>query len=170
MSPWKPEYSATIDHIETPDDYTVEIYCTKVNYMFYTSIWGCSILPKNYIEEHGSEYFNENPIGTGPWKFVKLNPGVSIEFEAVPDHWRIIPDFEYLVVELVPVSSTAMAMLRSGQTDIVAVNIDEALQMQAEGFELRIMGRPTSPIICMCGTWADGSMGHERMALRPKHG
>jgi len=164
MSPWIGEYQATIDHIETPDDYTVKIYCTKVNYMFYTSIWGCPILPKNYIEENGDAYFNEHPIGSAPWKFVKLTPGVSIEFEAVPDHWRITPEWANLIVELVPESSTALAKLKRGETDIVAVNMDEALQMQDEGYELRILGRPTSPIICMLGTWAsDGPLSDVRV-------
>jgi peptide/nickel transport system substrate-binding protein len=164
MSPWKPEYSATIDHIDTPDDYTVKIYCSKVNYQFYASIWGCPMLPMKYIEENGDKYFNEHPIGTGPWKFVKLTPGVSIEFDAVPDHWRITPDWAKLIVELVPESSTALAKLRQGETDIVAVNMDEALQVQDEGYELRILGRPTVPVICMLNTWeSTGPISDERV-------
>ena len=102
MSPWIGQYSATIDTVETPDDYTVVITNKIVDYMFYTAIWGCPIVPKNYIETNGDEYFNENPIGTAPWKFVELVPGVSIEFEAVPNHWRITPAYETLLVELVP--------------------------------------------------------------------
>jgi peptide/nickel transport system substrate-binding protein len=153
MSPWKPEYSATITNVVAPDDYMVEVHCSKVNYMFYTSLWGCPMLPKNYIEANGDAYFNEHPIGSAPWKFVKLTPGVSIEFEAVPNHWRITPQWAKLIVELVPESSTALAKLRVGDTDIVAVNMDEALDVQAEGFELRILGRPTVPVICMLNTW-----------------
>jgi peptide/nickel transport system substrate-binding protein len=164
MSPWIGQYSATIDHIETPDDYTVLVYDKFVDYMFYTALWGCPILPKNYIEENGDEYFNEHPIGTGPWKFVKLTPGVSIEFEAVPNHWRITPEWANLIVELIPESSTALAKLRRGETDIVAVNMDEALQVRDEGYELRILGRPISPIICMLGTWAtDGPLSDIRV-------
>jgi peptide/nickel transport system substrate-binding protein len=153
-SPWKGEYSETIDNVECPDDYTVEIYCKKVNYMFYTSIWGCTILPKNYIEENGVDYFREHPVGTAPWKFVKLTPGVSIECEAVENHWRITPEWKNLIIELVPESSTALAMLRNGETDIVQVNMDEALEVQDEGYELRILGRPTQPVIPIMGTWA----------------
>ncbi len=153
MSPWKPEYSDTIDHIVAPDDYTLEIYCTKVNYQFYASIWGCPMVPKDYIEANGDEYFNEHPVGTSPWKFVKLTPSVSIEFDAVPDHWRITPQWAHLIVELVPESSTALAKLRNGETDIVSVNMDEALMVQDEGYELRILGNPTVPVICMLNSW-----------------
>lgn len=153
-SPWKGEYSEIIDRVECPDDYTVKIYCTKVNYTFYTSIWGCTIVPKNYIEEVGDDYFREHPIGTAPWKFVKLTPGVSIECEAVPDHWRITPEWKNLIIELIPESSTALAKLRNGETDIVAVNMDEALEVRDEGYELRVMGRPTQPVIPMLGAWA----------------
>jgi peptide/nickel transport system substrate-binding protein len=153
MSPWKPEYSTTITSIDTPDDYTVNVNCSKVNYMFYTSLWGCPIVPKKYIEEKGDKYFNEHPIGTAPWKFVKLTHGVSIEFEAVPNHWRITPQWAKLKVDLVPEESTALAALRHGETDIVAVNMDEALKVRDEGYELRILGRPTVPVICMLNTW-----------------
>jgi peptide/nickel transport system substrate-binding protein len=153
MSPWIGQYTRTIDHIETPDTYTVLVYDKFVDYMFYTALWGCPILPKKYIEANGDKYFNEHPIGTAPWKFVRLTPGVKIEFEAVKDHWRITPAFEKLVVNLVPESSTAIAALRQGETDIVAVNMDQALQLKKEGYELRILGRPTVPVICMLGTW-----------------
>lgn len=164
MSPWIGEYKATIDSIETPTDFTVVINCKKVNYMFYTSIWGCPIVPKHYIETNGDAYFNEHPIGTAPWKFVKLTPGVSIEMDAVPDHWRITPQWAHLIVELVPESSTALAKLRNGETDIVAVNMDEALQIKDEGYELRILGRPTSPVVCMLGSWAtDGPLSDLRV-------
>ena len=163
MSPWIGEYQATIDYIETPDDYTLVIYNKKVNYMFYTAIWGCPILPKNYIETNGVDHFRENPIGTAPWKFVKLTPGVSIEFDAVPDHWRITPAWTKLIVELIPESSTALAKLKRGETDIVSVNMDEALQIRDEGYELRVLGRPTSPVIPMLGTWAtDGPLSDAR--------
>jgi peptide/nickel transport system substrate-binding protein len=154
MSPWKGQYSATIDRIETPDDYTVLVYDKFVDYMFYTGLWGCPILPKKYIDENGDKYFNEHPIGTAPWKFVRLTPGVSIEFEAVKNHWRITPSFAKLIVTLVPEASTALAALRHGETDVVAVNMDDALKVRNEGYELRILGRPISPVICFTNTWA----------------
>jgi ABC-type transport system substrate-binding protein len=58
-----------------------------------------------------------------------------------------------LIVELVPEESTAVAALRHGETDIVAVNMDDALKVRDEGYELRILGRPTVPVICMLNTW-----------------
>ena len=164
MSPWIGEYTDTIASIETPSDYILVINCNLVNYFFYASIWGCPMVPKNYIEEHGSEYFNEHPIGTAPWKFVELVPGVSIEFEAVPNHWRLTPEFATLIVELVPEASTSLAKLRNGETDIVAVNLDEALDMQDEGYRLQTLGNPTVPVITMLGTWAsDGPLGDVRV-------
>jgi len=164
MSPWIGEYTDTIASIETPSDYILVINTKFVNYQFFASIWGCPMVPKNYIEEHGSEYFNEHPIGTGPWKFVELVSGVSIEFEAVPNHWRITPEFATLIVELVPEASTSLAKLRSGETDIVAVNLDEALDMQDEGYRLQTLGNPTVPVITMLGTWAsDGPLSDVRV-------
>jgi peptide/nickel transport system substrate-binding protein len=143
-----------ITKVEAPDDYTAEIYTNSVNYMFYTSLWGCPIVPKNYIETNGDEYFNEHPIGSGPWKFVKLTSGVSVEFEAVPNHWRITPSWGTLLCELVPEQSTRVAKLKRGEVDIADVNLDQAVQVRDQGFGLRTLGRPTSPVIAMLGTWA----------------
>ena len=154
MSPWAPEYTKMITKVEAPDDYTAEIYTNSVNYMFYTSLWGCPIVPKNYIETNGDEYFNEHPIGSGPWKFVKLTSGVSVEFEAVPNHWRITPSWGTLLCELVPEQSTRVAKLKRGEVDIADVNLDQAVQVRDQGFGLRTLGRPTSPVIAMLGTWA----------------
>ena len=132
--------------------------------MFQNTIWGCAILPKNYIETNGVDYFRENPIGSAPWKYVKLTPGVSIECEAVEDHWRITPEWKNLIIELVPESSTALAKLRDGETDIVAVNMDEALDVRDEGYELRVLGRPTQPVIPMLGSWGtDGPLSNIRV-------
>jgi peptide/nickel transport system substrate-binding protein len=159
MSPWIGQYTATIDHIETPDASTVVINNKIVDFMFYTAIWGCPVVPKNYIETNGDEYFNEHPIGSGPWKFAKLTPGVSIEFDAVPNHWRVTPQWAHLLVELIPESSTSLAKLKRGETDVTSVNLDQALQVKSQGFELRTLGRPTTPVICMLGTWAsDGPL------------
>lgn len=164
MSPWVGEYSDTIASMETPDEYTLLIHCNIVNYFFYASIWGCPMVPKDYIEEHGDEYFNEHPIGTGPWEFVELVPGVSIELAAVENHWRITPAFASLIVYLVPESSTALAKLRNDEVDLVSVSLDEALDVQNEGYELRTLGNPTVPVITMLGTWAtDGPLGDVRI-------
>jgi peptide/nickel transport system substrate-binding protein len=159
MSPWIGQYSATIDHIDAPDANTVVITNKIVDYMFYTAIWGCPVVPKNYIEANGDENFNKHPIGSGPWKFAKLTPGVSIEFDAVPNHWRVTPQWAHLIVELIPESSTSVAKLKRGETDVIAVNLDQAVQVKNQGFELRTLGRPTTPVMCMLGTWAtDGPL------------
>ncbi len=153
MSPWVGQYKATIDHIDTPDANTVVINNKIVDYMFYTAIWGCPVVPKGYIEKNGDAYFNTHPIGSGPWKFAKLTPGVSLEFDAVPNHWRVTPQWAHLLVELIPEASTSVAKLKRGETDVIAVNLDQALQVKKQGFELRTLGRPTTPVMCMLGIW-----------------
>jgi peptide/nickel transport system substrate-binding protein len=40
-------------------------------------------MPKKYFETVGEDEFRKQPIGSGPWKFVRSVPGDRIEFEAV---------------------------------------------------------------------------------------
>jgi len=152
-SPWGGQFRATIGEIELPDPYTVVINTKKISHLFYTIMMGGSITPKAYIEEHGDEYFNQNPIGTGPWKLVKLTPGVSIELEANKDHHRYVPAFEKLIVELVPEESTRIAKLKRGEIDITSVSMDRAVQLQKEGYEMRTLARPSNPIVAFSNLW-----------------
>jgi len=49
------------------------------------------IMPKNYYEEVRPDGFKQQPIGAGPYKFVRQVAGSEVEFEATPDYWRKVP-------------------------------------------------------------------------------
>jgi ABC-type transport system substrate-binding protein len=73
-------------------------------------------------EEVGREGYGKNPVGTGPWKFVEYNPGSSLTYERVDyEHWRVTPDFETLRYVFAPEDVTRLAMLLTGEADIVEI-------------------------------------------------
>src|SRR5262245_6016253 len=74
---------------------------------------------KQYVETVGEAEAERHPIGTGPWQFVEHLQGNRIVYEAVESHWRARPHFQRLVFLRVPDMVTRIAMLRSGDADVV---------------------------------------------------
>src|SRR5699024_12660509 len=86
---------------------------------------GLSFLPKNYIDEDGWDHFLEEPIGTGPFKFVEWKRDSEIVFETYEDYFEgKVEDWDRLVFRVVPEDSTRVAELLTGGVD-VALNIPD---------------------------------------------
>src|SRR5579871_3595121 len=75
-SPWSPLHRQTVDHIDTPDPYTVLVYAKDPPYVFYPdAVQGTAIIPKKYFEKVGADTFQKQPVGTGPWMLTAFTPG-----------------------------------------------------------------------------------------------
>lgn len=128
-----------VDHVEAVDDYTVRIY-TKGPQPYLWSILSIYvpdygiIMPKNYIEQNGWDYFQQHPVGSGPFRFVKYVPGTSAEFEAVDNHWRQTPSFKKLTFIQIPDEATRIAMLKTGEVGFIEVGLDGASDLEKAGF------------------------------------
>ncbi|MCJ2102025.1 nickel ABC transporter substrate-binding protein [Methylobacterium sp. E-046] len=59
------------------------------------------------------------PVGTGPWRLVDTQPGVSDTFARNPLYWGTKPAFEQLVVKVIPDPNTRVVALQTGQIDLV---------------------------------------------------
>ncbi|MGH8059116.1 MAG: ABC transporter substrate-binding protein [Candidatus Entotheonellia bacterium] len=76
------------------------------------------VVPKRYVEEVGEEGFQKHPIGLGPYKFVRFQPGVELVVEANERYWRKVPQVKRLIFKGVPEHSTRLAMVKTGEADI----------------------------------------------------
>jgi peptide/nickel transport system substrate-binding protein len=128
---------------EIIDQFSLRVYTKQLDVflpMKLTSAYAprCYVVPKAYIAKNGLPWFRAHPIGTGPYKFVRIVSGDRQEFEAVDyAHWRTgVPDFKKLTVYLVPEETTVVAMLEKGQLDAAMVSVENAKKLEAEGFTL----------------------------------
>ncbi|MGH6926474.1 MAG: ABC transporter substrate-binding protein [Propylenella sp.] len=96
------------------------------------------LLPKHYIESVGPEGFGEKPMGSGPYKFVSRQITQSIEYAANTDYWNQdrIPGVATLRLILVPENRTRLAMLRSGEVDMIPIEPQDAEALKSEGFKI----------------------------------
>ncbi|MFD1414300.1 ABC transporter substrate-binding protein [Oceanobacillus jeddahense] len=130
-----------VDSVEIVDDYTVQIHTDGPDPILPNklTLFGGVIVPKQYIEENGEEHFAENPIGTGPFKFVSWQKDSAVNMEANDDYWDGEPDIKELIFRTIPDESNLASALQTGEIDI-ATNLSPDLVTQIEGeSEIEIM-------------------------------
>ncbi|MBI2859198.1 MAG: ABC transporter substrate-binding protein [Chloroflexi bacterium] len=129
-----------VESTEQVDDYTVRLV-TKGAQPFLPYLTGLAgpydgmIMPKAYFEKVGKDGFNAKPVGSGPFKFAGYSPGDSVKYESVDQHWRIVPEFKNLTLMKIPEESTRIAMLKSGQADVIEVAVENVPLLESAGMK-----------------------------------
>jgi peptide/nickel transport system substrate-binding protein len=91
------------------------------------------IVPKKYVEQVGDDAFKQQPVGLGPYRFVRMEPGVELVLEAHEQYWRKMPSIKRLIFKGVPERTTRLAMLKNGEADIAYLMIgDEATAVKTD--------------------------------------
>jgi len=157
-NPWSAYLSYNFDSHYCPDDKTY-IYKTVIpEPPIVMSFASTRILPSKYIAEKGIEYFRQNPIGSGPWKFVSFTSGEICVMEANTEHWRTVPHFQRLEQLVVPEEATQVAMLKRGEVDIITgITLDRAIALGDEGWRMKQAAVPTGTNVIFPGTWMTDS-------------
>ncbi|MGE3590507.1 MAG: ABC transporter substrate-binding protein [Ilumatobacteraceae bacterium] len=122
LSTWQ----AVLSDIQTPDPQTVVINL-KAPYPgligdVSSSVGGLSIQSKAHIEAVGIEAALTDPVGTGPYVLKDQQRGASMTFEALPEHWRVVPEFQTITLNLIADETTRLANLETGSADIVQLS------------------------------------------------
>jgi peptide/nickel transport system substrate-binding protein len=110
-----------IKDIETPDDHTVVMKTTEKYAPFLPFVGITRISPRHLIDkgiESFQQEFGRNPIGTGPYKFVKWNSGQNIELAANPDYFGGAPKIDTLLIKIVPDTNTIITQLKTGEVQM----------------------------------------------------
>ncbi|MBI2958508.1 MAG: ABC transporter substrate-binding protein [Chloroflexi bacterium] len=141
-----------VERVELVDPYTVRIF-TKGKQpllprnMTLTSPYHGLVVPKDYVEKNGWDYFEKNPVGSGSFKLVRHAVADALEYEAVDKHWLQTPQFRRLILVLIPEETTRVAMLRTGAVDVVdTISFTTALELEKRGFQNLVVGQAASQI------------------------
>jgi peptide/nickel transport system substrate-binding protein len=113
-----------IDRVEIADPYTIRIHTKKpwpimVNALTFSQ---ASMYPPKAYAGKDTAYISKNPIGTGPYKFVRWSKDEEIVLEANTAYWRGAPRIKTVVFRPIPDDAVRVAALQNGEIDI-AVNI-----------------------------------------------
>jgi peptide/nickel transport system substrate-binding protein len=92
-----------------------------------------SIVPKAYVEKVGDQKFNQEPIGSGPYRLHAWQRGVQSVLDSVDGYWRGRPPFRTVTFRAVPDGPTRIADLRTGRADITrGLSPDDAEQVKTD--------------------------------------
>ena len=112
-------YNGSILSVEAVDDYTVKMTTDgpSATLLYDLCHHGNSIVPKELLDS-GND-FNENPIGSGPYKFVSWKRGDSIQFEAFEDFYEGAPSIKNMTWKIIPEGSSRTIALEAGEVDFI---------------------------------------------------
>jgi peptide/nickel transport system substrate-binding protein len=113
-----------IANCEKLDDYRIRITTKKsfpaaLDYLALT----LPIYPKAYREKVGADGFSRAPIGCGPYRVVKVEPAVSVDFERYEGYYAASPKgrpaIKNISIRFVPDPATEITELLSGRADFI---------------------------------------------------
>lgn len=111
----------TVESIEIPDEHTVVFNMTVPDASFISKLawYGTFILPKHLYEgtDYATNPHNQDPIGTGPFKFEEFQTGVAVTLTKNEDYFKDVPEIDTLIFSIIPDEATAYQAFISGQLD-----------------------------------------------------
>jgi ABC-type transport system substrate-binding protein len=112
----------TVEEVKVVNDYQVVFRMKRPSTtMAYAAsrAGDLRIVSKAQWDKEGLEGFDKRPAGTGSFRYVSRQPGLSVTYERVDNHWKgEKPAFKELVFRLAREEPTRLAMLLSGEAHI----------------------------------------------------
>lgn len=112
-----------LENARALDNNTIEFKLNDPQATFINKLAVIGIVPEHAYNEN----YGQNPIGSGPYKFVQWDKGQQVIFEANPDYYGQKPYFKKLTI-LFMQADTAFAAAKAGQVDIAEIPVSYANQ------------------------------------------
>lgn len=108
-----------VDRVEIPDDFTFVLHLTEP---YAPLLWNLSEGAFGIVPYGSGKDFKNNPIGSGPFRFVRFDPDSQVIVVRNDDYWgprARVPRIRFAVV----LDATTRALeLRKGSADLAAAN------------------------------------------------
>ena len=111
------------------DDYTVDIVTVAPTPSLLWRLTLLDMVNPTYAE---TPEMDQQPMGTGPYKFVEFTPSQSFVMERNEDYWGKPGNFQGITARIIPESGTRLAALLAGEVQMInAVSPEMIEQIQA---------------------------------------
>ncbi len=135
-----------VDEITAIDEFTVQI---KLNTSYAPFIYTIAITPFAIVSptavkkyKNQSETFANNPVGTGPFKFVQWDRGDKIVLEANKNYWGGRPKLDRVVFRSIPDNAVRLIEAQRGSLHVMEFPNPDDLQQIQEDDELTLLTQP----------------------------
>ncbi|MCR8979835.1 oligopeptide ABC transporter substrate-binding protein [Brevibacillus laterosporus] len=125
MDEYNKGVAKTISGVKIIDPYNIEIKIKKPMVNFLDNIWS-NPMPKKYYagisvkDLPNSPKVRQQPIGLGPFKVKKIQPGEFVELERFDDYWQGKPHLDGVIYKVID-GKLANSLLKKGEVDIMAI-------------------------------------------------
>ncbi len=136
-----------IESIDVLDEQTLVFHFFEPYAAWQELMW-IGIASKKYYDSVGPEKFRKNPVGSGVFKFVERKVGESVTLAVDQNYWDVkglkqtykadLPNFQYLQFVTVPDDQSRLAMLETGELDIVGEILPHQLKSLQKNKRVRI--------------------------------
>lgn len=129
----KGEFDA-IKSIEAANDYEVKV-SLKYDFPGLLDKLTIGIVPKHAFEgkDVNTAEFNQNPIGTGPYRFEKWDKGQSLTLTAFNDYYSKKPEIEKVIFKFIPDGNQRALQLSSGEVDMAFLEPSQVEKIEKSG-------------------------------------
>jgi peptide/nickel transport system substrate-binding protein len=129
--------------VDMVDNYTVRVNLKSYSNAILTTMGSTPIMSKAAYDAKGGgkaaeDWLRDNPVGTGPFKFVSYKPNVLIQGAKFNDYWQKgKPYLDGIDYYYIPDVMTKSATLQSGEMDVIAGDLTKAeYDLLQKGFQV----------------------------------
>lgn len=108
-----------VDRVGTPDNLTVVVHLSEP---FAPLLWNLSEGAFGIVPYGSGKDFKNNPVGSGPFRFVRSDPDSQVVIERNDEYWGERARFQRIRFAVVPDATTRALELRKGSADLAAAN------------------------------------------------
>jgi peptide/nickel transport system substrate-binding protein len=131
---------APIDRVDAPDDHTVVFHLKEP---FAPLLWNLSDGAIGIVPYGSGDDFNRQPIGSGPFRFVKAQLDKEVVIERNPNYWAAPAKLQRVEFKVIPDATTRALELRKQSADVAinALTADTVVTLEQDR-DLVIMQSP----------------------------
>lgn len=126
---------------EAVDEYTFRVTTTKPAAIFPDLLTSFEICPPSAYEDDSAENIAnvaQNPVGSGPYKFVEWVRDDHITLEVNPDYWGTPPSIKTVTFRPVPELTARVVALQNDEAQIVVNLAPDVVQQVEDGESTRV--------------------------------
>lgn len=143
---YKGDEGHVIESVEATGEYEVVFTLKRPQAPFLKNLAMSpfGIASPSALDEMGAEEFNQNPVGTGPFKFVEWAREERIVLEKFNDYWKDgLPKLEEVVYTVIPDNSARLNALKTGEVDLIDGLNPSDIQQVEDDSNLQVIERPS---------------------------
>lgn len=135
LAPSHSAYFVNFVSCDVVDEKTVKVVLSAPYAPFMNVI--CSrdgiIIEKAYLDQVGENGYSDNPVGTGPYKFVERVSGDHISLTVNENYWGGEPPIKEVLYKIITDTNSQMVALENGDIDVlIQANISSLVKLDSD--------------------------------------